>query len=64
MKLVQLNLFVDSQETFDASCQTLCTFKLEENSIRSKESPKTADDYRLTYIYNEELKTILMLNGQ
>ena len=39
-KLVKLNLFGDNLQKFSATCKTLATFKLEDNSIRNRGQAK------------------------
>ena len=42
MKIVKLNLFKESQTTFDATCKTLRTFKLEQNLVRDRKHSKVS----------------------
>ena len=41
-KLVKLDLFSDGLQSFSATCKTLVTFKLEDNSIRRRDAPKVS----------------------
>ena len=50
MKIVKLNLFEESSEVFDASCHTLSTFKLEENSIRNRANTKVSHIIQLCFL--------------
>ena len=49
MKIVKLNLFRESQTTFDATCETLRTFKLSQHSIRHREHSKVSSSTKINH---------------
>ena len=42
MKIVKLNLFRESQTTFDATCETLKTFNLSQHAVRDRNASKVS----------------------
>ena len=60
LKLVKLDLFVESQTSFDASCRTLISGKMHKNDVNEVNNPADALDYPYVYFYNEGLNCIVM----